>query len=355
MKNSELRSTMTVGFTFDLRDDYLALGFSAEAAAEFDSIETINSIALALESYGLSVEKIGNIQSLAAALVAGKRWDIVFNICEGVKGIGREAQVPALLEAYDIPTVFSPSDVMVLTMNKALAKMVVAHRGIPTAPFVVVETPDDLSRVDLTFPVFAKPLAEGTGKGISSKSMVYDKETLAEICSEITTRFSQPTLVETYLTGRDLTVGIVGTGNDAKVIGVMETHYQEGAEPGSQSFYNKENWKKVLTYSLMEDETGKLAADIALRSWKALGCTDGGRVDLRCDDKGIPNFLEVNTIAGLHPTHSDLPMLARMVNISHSQLIHLIMDKAIARHGLSFVKKPLDFSIPLSSAARLAI
>jgi D-alanine-D-alanine ligase len=330
---------MTLGFTYDLRDDYLAQGFSAEDAAEFDSQVTIDAIELALQQYGFNVEKIGNIKALTAALVAGKSWDIVFNICEGVKGIGREAQVPALLEAYGIPCVFSGSDVMVLTMNKALAKLVVQSRGIPTAPFAVIESATDLATIDLPFPVFAKPLAEGTGKGISSKSMVYDKASLEQICAEITKKFSQPTLVETYLPGRDLTVGIIGSGDQARAIAVMETFYQEGAEPGSQSLYNKENWKKVLSYAVIKDETAKMAADIALRSWRALGCLDGGRVDLRCDEQGIPNFLEVNTIAGLQPFYSDLPMLCGLVGIEHAELIHLIMDSALQRHGLTIKNK----------------
>ena len=330
---------MKIGFTYDLRDDYIAQGFSVEDAAEFDTIETIDSIEQALANYGAEVEKIGNVKDLAAALVAGKTWPIVFNICEGVKGIGREAQVPALLEAYQIPFVFSGPDVMVLTMNKALAKMVVAHCGIPTAPFAVVESEEDIAGVNLPYPLFAKPLAEGTGKGISQKSIVNDLSALTEICNEITKKFSQPTLLETYLPGRDLTVGILGTGATAKAIAVMETYYQQGAEPGSQSFYNKENWKKVLQYGLIDDATGKAAAEVALRSWQALGCLDGGRVDLRCDENGLPNFLEVNTIAGLHPTHSDLPMLSRMVGIEHEQLIHLIMDNALARYGISRPQK----------------
>jgi D-alanine-D-alanine ligase len=325
----------TLGFTYDLRDDYLAQGFSIEDAAEFDSQETIDAVELALQKYGFKVDKIGNIKDLTTALAAGKRWDIVFNICEGVKGIGREAQVPALLEAYEIPYVFSSSDVMVLTMNKALAKMVVQSRGIPTAPFAVIETAADLASIDLPFPVFAKPLAEGTGKGISSKSMVYDHASLAQVCAEITTKFSQPTLVESYLPGRDLTVGIVGSADQARTIAVMETLYLSGAESGGQSLYNKENCEQVLSYEVIDDETAKAAADIALRSWRALGCLDGGRVDLRCDEKGIPNFLEVNTIAGLHPTHSDLPIMCGKVGIEHTELIRLIMDSTLQRHGIS--------------------
>jgi D-alanine-D-alanine ligase len=183
--------------------------------------------------------------------------------------------------------------------------------------------------------VFAKPLAEGTGKGISSKSMVYDHASLAQVCAEITTKFSQPTLVESYLPGRDLTVGIVGSADQARTIAVMETLYLSGAESGGQSLYNKENCEQVLSYEVIDDETAKAAADIALRSWRALGCLDGGRVDLRCDEKGIPNFLEVNTIAGLHPTHSDLPIMCGKVGIEHTELIRLIMDSTLQRHGIS--------------------
>jgi len=333
---------ITVGFTYDLRDDYLAQGFSLEATAEFDSAETIDSIERALLGYGVNVEKIGNIQALTKALASGRRWDIVFNICEGLQGIGREAQVPALLEAYEIPFVFSSADVMVLTMNKALAKLVVSQRGIPTAPFTLIENLESCTDFNLPFPVFAKPLAEGTGKGISAKSFVTNSADLKAICGEIIEKFNQPVLVETYLPGRDLTVGILGSGVQAQVIAVMETYYQQGAEVGSQSYFNKENWKKVLTYGLIEDETAKMAADVALRCWQALGCLDGGRVDLRCDHNGVPNFLEVNTIAGLHPTHSDLPMLSRMVGIEHTQLIHHIMANALARYGLS-ISSASDF------------
>lgn len=327
---------MKIGFTYDLRDDYLAQGFSLEEVAEFDTLETIEFIEAALQANGYAVERIGGIKPLVSALAAGRRWDIVFNICEGLKGIGREAQVPALLEAYDIPCVFSSSDVMVLTMNKAVAKYAVREQGIPTAPCAVVERIGGADAVDLPFPVFVKPLAEGTGKGITEKSLVTDRKDLGAVCDTIIRTFNQPALVETYLPGRDLTVGVLGAGDSARVVGVMETRMKDGAEQGGQSFYNKENCEKVLEYALIDDKTAKAAAQVALSSWKALGCVDGGRVDLRCDEKGVPNFLEVNPMAGLHPTHSDLPILAGMVGMDHVTLIGEIMTEALSRNGLSF-------------------
>lgn len=325
---------MLIGMTYDLRDEYLALGFSDEAAGEFDGVETIDAIAAAIEAAGHTVERIGNVKALTSALASGKRWDLVFNICEGVKGIGREAQVPALLEAYDIPFVFSSSDVMVLTMNKALAKYVVREHDVPTAPFAVVRSADESVNLDIDFPVFVKPLAEGTGKGISSKSLIDTQEDLTAVCKKIIDTFDQPALVETYLPGRDLTVGILGTGKNARVIAVLETTYKEGAEKGSQSFYNKKNYDKALIYKVITDETAKRAAEISLKSWIALGCQDAGRVDLRCDKDDVPNFLEVNPIAGLHPVDSDLIILSRQIGIDYNTLIASILEEAIKRHGL---------------------
>lgn len=323
-----------VGFTFDLREDYLSQGFSAEDAAEFDIPETIDAIETALIYNHFAVERIGNIQALVGALAVGKRWDIVFNICEGVKGIGREAQVPALLEAYDIPVVFASSDIMVLTMNKALAKHVVRSKNIPTADFEVISELTDIDNINLAFPVFVKPLAEGTSKGITSRSVVRDKETLRDVCAKMITTFKQPALVEVFLPGRDLTVGVVGAGDSAQVIAVMETVSKVGAESGSQSYYNKVNWEEVLEYKVITDETAKMAAKIALQSWNALNCVDGGRVDLRCDTNGIPNFIEVNTIAGLNPNYSDLPMLSKKSGVSYNDLIGKIMQHALKRYGI---------------------
>jgi D-alanine-D-alanine ligase len=324
---------INVGFTYDLYDDYIKMGFSREDAAEFDSIETIDAIDDALTANGFEVERVGGIQNLVKALAKGKRWDIVFNICEGVKGIGRESQVPALLEAYDLPAVFSASDVMTLTMNKALAKMAVRERGVPTAPFSVVEKMADVNEIDLSFPVFVKPLAEGTGKGITGKSLVNDKDSLRSICAEILMKYDQPALVETYLTGDDLTVGMLGQGASARAIGVMRTIYKQGAEHGAQTLYNKENWKKVLDYEMVSGPLKQAAEDVALRSWLALGCRDGGRIDLRCDAQGIPNFIEVNTLAGLRPHYSDLPMLADKSGMDFDHLIGNIMQEALARYS----------------------
>src|ERR1700760_3294459 len=155
---------MRIGVTYDLRDDYRALGLSEEETAEFDAEETIAAVCGALAGLGHTPVRIGHVKALAAALVAGTRWDAVFNICEGLKGVAREAQAPALLEAYDIPYMFSDPLTLALCLDKAMTKHVLRDAGVPTADFVLIESEADIARVALNFPLFLKPVAEGSGK-----------------------------------------------------------------------------------------------------------------------------------------------------------------------------------------------
>lgn len=324
---------MRVGLTFDLRDHYLAAGYSAEDTAEFDNIETIESLAGALERLGLAVDRIGTVRQLAQRLVAGERWELVFNIAEGLKGVGREAQVPALLEAYDIPYTFSDTMVMALALHKGMAKRVVRDCGVPTAPFAVVETMADLAAVELPFPLFAKPIAEGTGKGVTPASRVTSATALRKLCRQLLERYRQPVLVETFLPGREFTVGIIGTGASAEPVAVMEVILNAEAEAGVYSYVNKEECESRVVYRLAEDEQAKEAGAVALAAWRALGCRDGGRVDLRQDAGGRPLFLEVNPLAGLHPTHSDLPIMCTLAGIPYDALIGRIVESARRRCG----------------------
>ena len=164
---------MKIGITYDLRDDYLAEGYGEEETAEFDHPRTIAAIEEALQSLGYETERIGHIRALARRLVADERWDMVFNIAEGLRGFGREAQVPALLDAWNIPYTFSDPLLLSLTLHKGMTKRVIRDLGIPTPDFAVVETPEEIATVVLPFPLFAKPVAEGTGKGVTAASNSY--------------------------------------------------------------------------------------------------------------------------------------------------------------------------------------
>lgn len=322
---------ITVGLTYDLRSDYLKEGYTEEETAEFDSEITISSVESTLSELGYKTERIGNVKALMKAISAGKRWDMVFNIAEGMYGIGREAQVPALLDAYQIPYVFSDPLVLSLTLHKGLTKRVIRDCKIPTAAFAIVEKPSDLDTISLAYPLFAKPVAEGTGKGIDSRSKVNNKAELDSLCIELLERFKQPILVEEYLPGREFTVGIVGTAENARVVGVMEIVITAKAKEDTYSFHTKENWHGVVEYPMATDDVEKICSETALAAWRALGCRDGGRVDLKMDGNNIPNFIEVNPLAGINPEHSDLPMLAGKKGISFNQLIDMIMKSALTR------------------------
>jgi D-alanine-D-alanine ligase len=173
---------MKVGITYDLRLDYLAEGYSEEETAEFDQPGTIDAVEGALQLLGYETDRIGHVRNLAKRLVAGDRWDLVFNFAEGLRGIGREAQVPALLEAYGIPHTFSDTLVLSLALHKAMAKRVIRDLGIPTPDFAVVEKIRDVEGIRLPYPLFAKPMAEGTGKGITAANKIRTREDLAARC-----------------------------------------------------------------------------------------------------------------------------------------------------------------------------
>jgi D-alanine-D-alanine ligase len=320
---------VNIGFTYDLRDDYLRQGYSEEEAAEFDTAETIDAIERALVSLGHSVERLQGIKPLAARLAAGGRWDLVFNYAEGMFGFAREAQVPALLDAFQIPYTFSDGLVLALTLHKGFTKHVVRDLGVPTPDFAVVSRESDLEKISVPYPVFVKPVAGGSSVGVSASSFVPDPSGLAAICRDLLVRYRQPALVEAFLPGRELTVGIVGTGPRARVLGVMEVVFTADAERHGYSYSNKKLVR--AEYRIADDATAVEAGRIALRAWNGLGCRDAGRVDCRCDRDGRPNFLEVNPLAGLNPTLSDLVILAGLVGVPYLELIEAIMASALER------------------------
>ncbi len=322
---------MKVGITYDLQEYYLNHGMSEEDAAEFDRPDTIEGIEKAVSNLGYETDRIGNIFELTQRLVNGDRWDMVFNIAEGVKGFAREAQIPALLDAYGIPYTFSDPMVLGLTLHKGMTKHVIRDIGVPTPDFMVINSLKDLEKCSMAFPVFAKPVAEGTGKGIGSDSKIKDSKGLLEACRWILETFKQPVILESFLPGREFTVGITGTGSKAVSTGVMEVLLQKGADPDSYSYANKKHYETRVKYSLADDPEALKAAETALAAWRGLGCRDGGRIDLRSDENGIPMFLEVNPLAGLNPEISDLPILCGMSGISYQELIKRIMESALER------------------------
>jgi D-alanine-D-alanine ligase len=323
---------MRIGLTYDLRSWYLERGYTMDETAEFDKEETVVALESELVRLGYETIRIGNIFQLVEKLAAGERWDMVFNIAEGLYGDGRESVVPALLDQYRIPYVFSGPVVMGVSLNKYLTRLVVEAAGVPVCPGIIASSVHDLDDLSsLVFPLFVKPVAEGTGKGITTRSVVRDSESLVTLVAELLATYNQPVLVEEYLPGREFTVGVTGNGSDAKVTGGMEVICRDNLP---YSVEVKENYENYVQYRVYDEEIKAECDAVALGAWRALGAVDAGRVDMKADRHGRMCFIEANPLAGLNPVHSDLPMLSRMNGLAFSTLMKMIMNSATKRYGL---------------------
>jgi D-alanine-D-alanine ligase len=322
---------MKIGLTFDLRSWYIDRGYSMDETAEFDKQETVDALDESLRKMGYETEQIGNSFQIIEALAAGKRWDMVFNIAEGLYGDGRESVIPAILDQYRIPYVFSGPVVMGLSLNKHLTKLIVSAAGVPVSPGILIADISELRRCRLEYPLFVKPVSEGTGKGITEKSLVHSSDELKTMVEWILTGFHQPALVEEYLPGREFTVGIVGSGDTAEAIGGMEVICSDNLP---YSVEVKENYQLYCKYKPLDPDIAEECKKVATDAWKAIGAVDAGRVDLKADRHGRICFIEANPLAGLNPVHSDLPILARMYGIEYQNLMEMIMKSARKRLNL---------------------
>ncbi len=331
-------NSLSIGITFDLRDFYLAAGYSELETAEFDSIETIDAIDGALQSLGHQTERIGNARELIGQLASGNRWDLVFNICEGLRGNGRESQVPAILDVFEIPYTFADPCCMSVCLNKGVTKSMIAKAGLLTPNFAVVRSAKELWRFldqqKLTYPLFAKPIAEGTGKGVTSDSKITTEADLVCLVQDLLARFDQAVLIEEFLPGREFTVGLIGTGDQARCLGTSEILLLTGAEPEVYSIRNKEHWVGAVDYRYLSPDSDPTVCEVeelALAAWRVLDCRDAGRIDIRCDRHGKPQFIEANPLAGLRPDYSDLPNIALANGHSYIEFIQMIIESAKTR------------------------
>jgi D-alanine-D-alanine ligase len=326
---------MKIGLTYDLRDAYLAEGYDEEATAEFDRADTIDSLENAIRAMGHETERIGHVRQLVTSLAAGHRWDLVFQYLRGAaRDCSRGTSSCAAGSIQHSMHIRRPGRNVGMpaqrTDEDTCRKMWSAHAAVFRCGIN-----GRRGKNNLPFPLFAKPIAEGTGKGVSPASCISSAGELHEVCEMLLTKFRQPVLVETYLSGREFTVGILGTGDAARVLGTLEIVLLSDAEPGAYSYTNKERCEELVRYDLVRPDNDPEVADaerIALMSWRELNGRDAGRIDLRSDGQwSCPNFIEANPLAGLHPEHSDLPMLATRVGMSYNELIRQIVESAAER------------------------
>lgn len=324
--------SLKIGLTYNLkRIDPKVTGRDVEA--EFDPPSTIEALAGALRTLG---HEIVEIEATPEFLTVFQSLDVdlVFNIAEGIKGRNREAQVPAILDLLGIPYTGSDPTTLAVALDKGLAKRLVRQEGIPTADFFLMMTGDEPIPARLSFPLIAKPVAEGSSKGIVTASVVRDEVQLRGKVREILAKYDQPAIIEAYLPGREFTVAILGDENP-RALPPMEILFSDTAgDLPVYSFTNKLSADGTVNYKTPADvdpALGEELADVALRSFLTLGCRDVARVDLRCDGDGRVNFMECNPLPGMTPGWSDLCLIAEGAGMTYLDLVDEILTPAVKR------------------------
>ncbi|MBV9948292.1 MAG: ATP-grasp domain-containing protein [Myxococcales bacterium] len=321
------RTSLRVGLAFNMKRIGSHEGDDREA--EYDAPETIQSISRAIESHGHVAVPLEATPDFPRALMSS-HVDVVFNIAEGVDGRNREAQVPALCELLGVPYTGSDPATLSICLDKSLSKRLLGE--VDTPAFQVLMTGRERLRA-LRYPVIVKPNQEGTSKGITKKSVCDDEPQVREVAREIIERYGQPALVEEYIFGRELTVGLLGERRP-RVLPPMEVVFLTQADRPVYDYHCKQDWQRHVRYecpaNLTRDEL-RAVERVARTTFMALGCRDVARVDLRLTPDGRVYVIEVNPLPGLTPDYSDLCLIANGARIDYRTLIGEILSGAIKR------------------------
>ena len=333
---------MRIGFTFNVKPGVASPDFD-DRYAEWEDEETIAGVAAALARAG-EVIRLEASDELPFRLREA-RPDIVFNMAEGLYGPNRESHVPAICEFWSIPYTGSDPLTLALCLDKGRTKEILSHHGIPTARFTVVGGPEELDGF-AAWPAIVKPLHEGSSMGITRASYCRSRAEVRRAIEGVVARYRQPALVEGYLGGREFTCAILGNGNDARALPIIEINFA-ALPPDALPIYSYEaKWiwdrpeEPLDIFRCPADVDAELAAAVertSLAAYRLLRCRDWARIDLRCDDRGVPHVLEVNPLPGIHPDpamNSCLPKAARAAGLDYSEMILSVLRAGAARHGL---------------------
>jgi len=329
---------MKIGLSYDLKEAVsVSLGQPEDALEEYDSLETVEAIVAALEAQGHSVIRLGGGREFLISILREK-VDLVFNIAEGLGNYrSREAQVPSILEMLHIPYSGSDPQCLAICLDKPLTKTMVALSGIRTPRWQVITSSRELGEIawdHFPFPAFVKPACEGSSKGIRSGSRVEDIEQMAEVVTALSERYQQPVMVEEFIAGDEVTVGIVGN-RPPQVLGVMRVLPKKRGAYFVYSLEVKRDWECLVDYECPAQLEAGILGEImesSLKVFKVLGCRDFARLDFRLRSEGLPYFLEINSLPGLNPKSSDLPIMASKMGLSYEALISTILDSALERY-----------------------
>ncbi|MFH1282649.1 MAG: hypothetical protein ABII27_03185 [bacterium] len=328
---------LTIGFTYDAKEDY-ALGIqdNPDKFAEFDEPLTIHEINSALESGGHTIIKIGHAKNLIKRLVAGEKYDIVFNIAEGITGRGREGQVPSILELYDQPYVGSDPVTMGLTLDKVLAKEIARYHGILTPNYFVAKQNVPFINPGIKFPAFVKTSCEGTSKGVTKDSLVKDEGAMVSYIKYIQGKYKQNALVEEFVVGQEYTVVVLGN-ESLEALPPVQVRINEKGDLGEDFYTYDRVFNKEVSYVCPSDLDPKLEQQLknsAINVVKALGCRDFSRVDFRVDKNNQAYFLECNPLPNLG-SGDVFPIVAVKIGSNYNKIILRVLDNAVQRYNLA--------------------
>lgn len=338
---------MRIGLAYSLAPTAPATDGPDDRFEEFDKQETVDAIARSIGRLGHRVELLGDGRELVSKVMADPP-DFVFNIAEG-QGAGRcrEARVPALLEMLGIPYGGSDPLTLAATLDKSVAKRLVREVvAVPDEAVIPVAAgePEAREKIDGLYrrhpgglTTIVKPALEGSSKGIRGECLADSPGLAWEIARRLLRDYGQPALVEQFIDGDEITVGLVGNGPSLRVLGAMRVLPTEQTERFVYSLEVKRDWRRRVRYEVparvVEREPGLLSRS-AIDAFEALGCRDFARVDFRVRD-GVPYFLEANPLPGLAPGTSDLVILADGLGVLHDDLIRTILGESLVRRGLA--------------------
>ena len=330
---------MKIGLSYDIKPQVPQTeGLPADEFEEYDSPETIDAIVAVINSAGHQTIKLGGGSDFLNCVMCEKP-DLVFNIAEGLGNYrSREAQVPSVLEMLGIP--YSGSDPLTLSLclEKSLTKQLVAAVGVDTPEWCIINTIEELESCDwgnFPFPVFIKPVHEGSSKGIRNASRADDVPTLKKIVAQQLCLYAQPVMVERFIPGDEVTVGLLGN-DPARVVGIMRVLPRHAGVDFVYSLEIKRNWQEMVQYecpAVLDAAVLQKIEKSCLLAFKTLGIRDMARMDFRVAGDGTPYFLEVNPLPGLNPMSGDLIIMTQALGWSYEKLINGILNAAIRRYN----------------------
>ncbi len=331
---------MKIGLSYDLKETaHAGAHLTEDALEEYDSLETVEALEAAIQSQQHSTVRLGGGREFLTNILREK-VDFVFNIAEGLGNYrSREAQVPSVLEMLEIPYSGSDPATLAFSLDKPLTNKIIALEGVRVPQSRIIENNDQLREIDwegFPFPVFVKPTHEGSSKGIRLNSRVEDISQINDIVQKLLEIYQQPVMVEEFIAGDEVTVGMVGN-SPPRIVGIMRIMPKRKDANFVYSLEVKRNYEQLVDYECpaqLSRTTLQHIADAAQKVYQVLGCRDFSRLDFRINAGGVPYFLEINPLPGLNPRTSDLGIMTRKMGWDYPSLVLAVLNSALERYSL---------------------